>query len=56
MDTWMKRHEPKVFWGGLALFIFYVYFIASVECLNYNNCWIASADLADAVLRFFGTK
>ncbi len=55
MDAW-TRHEPKLFWGGLVLFILYLYFMASVECANYGNCWVANADLANAVFRLLGLK
>lgn len=56
MDAWLKRHEPKLFYGLLAVFLLYLYFMASVECANYGNCWFANADLANAVFRYFGLK
>ena len=56
MDAWLKRHEPKLFYGFLAVFLLYLYFMASVECANYGNCWFANADLANAVFRYFGLK
>jgi hypothetical protein len=56
MDAWLTRHEPKLFYGLLAVFLLYLYFLASVECANYGNCWVANADLANAVFRLFGMK
>ncbi len=56
MESWLKRHEPKLFYGALAVSLLYVYFMASVECANYGNCWIANADLANWLFRLLGAK
>lgn len=56
MESWLKRHEPKLFYSTLAVGLLYLYFLASVECANYGNCWIASGDLANLVFRLLGVK
>ncbi len=56
MESWLKRHEPKLFYGTLAAAILYLYFLASVDCANYGSCWIANADFANAVFRLVGVK
>lgn len=54
LEAWLGRHEPKLFYSLVGVFVLYAYFMASVECANYSNCWGASADLANAVFRLFG--
>lgn len=57
MDAWLKRHEPKLFYGLIGAFLLYLYFMASVMCANYgNSCWVANADLANAVFQLSGVK
>lgn len=56
MESWLKRHEPKLFYGLLVIGGLYLYLLASVDCANYGSCWIANADLANWVFRFLGVK
>lgn len=57
MPRFFKRHESKLFWGGLIFSLLYIYFLFDVECAYISrNCPISDGSLANTVFTIVGLK